>query len=125
MSSKITMDLKELVALAQTGALGRFLATPKPVKVGWENRKLGPTADTELKAYNDRRLELLKDAGATLPEGSNEYVFPEGGREKFQVAYEELLAQSVELPGSPVAVTDLKGDLSESDLVLLEKFIKE
>lgn len=123
--NKITITVGELVTLAQTGALGRFLSTPKPVKIGWENRKLGPTADAELKSYNDKRLELLKDVGATVPEGAREYSFPEGAREKFQTAHAELLEQSLELPASPVAITDLKGDLSENDLALLEKFLKE
>jgi hypothetical protein len=121
----IPLTVKELVVLAQAGALGRFLAVPKPIKVGWENRKQGPMADTELKAYNDKRLELLKEVGATLADGSREYTFPDGAREQFQTAHDELMAQTVELPGYPVSLADLKGELSEADLCLLEKFVKE
>lgn len=124
--NKITLTIGELVSLAQTGVLAKFLTTPKPIKIGWENRKIGPTADTELKAYNDKRLELLKEVGATLPEGAKEYVFPgTEALEKFKIELNELLAQTVDLPGMPVNFSDLKGDLSESDLNLLEKFIKD
>lgn len=121
----IKLTVKELLEVTQTGAFGRFLAIPKPVAVSWVNRKAGPSADAELKAFDERKQALLKEHGGTLPEGGNEYVFPDGAREKFVHAMDELLAQAVDVDAVPVKVTDLRGDLSEADLSRLEKFIAE
>jgi hypothetical protein len=121
----VKLTVKELLEVTQTGAFGRFLAIPKPVAVAWANRKAGPSVDVELKAYSDRRDALLKEHGAVLPEGAVEYQFPGGGLEKFNAAMADLWAQSVEVDAIPVKVTDLRGDLSESDLLRLEKLISE
>lgn len=121
----IKLTVRELLDATQTGAFGRFLAIPKPVPVSWANRKAGASADVELKAFTERKQGLLKEHKATLPEGATEYQFPDGEREKFVSSVDELLAQTVDIEAVPVKVTDLRGDLSESDLTRLEKFITD
>lgn len=119
----IKLTVRELLEATQTGAFGRFLAVPKPVSVSWANRKAGTSADAELKAFDERKQALLKEHGATLPDGAREYVFPDGAKEKYILAMDELLAQTVEVDASAVKVSDLRGDLSEADLSGLEKFV--
>jgi hypothetical protein len=121
----IKLTVRELLEVTQTGAFGRFLAIPKPVAVSWANRKAGSSADAELKAFDERKQALLKEYGATLPDGAREYAFPEGAKEKFIPAMDELLAQAVDIEAQPVKVSDLRGDLSEADLSRLEKFVTD
>jgi hypothetical protein len=121
----IALTVKQLIESVQSGALGRLLALDKPIKVAWTNRKLGTSANDEIKAYDERRMVILKQHG-TLAEGAKEYTFAEGEAEKFGAAHLELIQQTVELPGEPVKLADLgTGRLSELDLSVLEPFLTE
>ena len=121
----IKLTVKQLVEAVQSGALGRLLALDKPIKVAWANRKQGTSANDEIKAYDERRMVILKQHG-TLAEGAKEYTFAEGEAEKFAAAHMELIQQTVELPGEPVKLADLgAGRLSEIDLSALEPFLTE
>lgn len=121
----IQITVRELVEVARSGAFGRFLAMPKPVAVSWANRKAGSSADAELRAFDERKQSLLKEHGATVTDGAREYSFPDGERDKYVAKMDELLAQAVEINATPVKLSDLRGDLSESDVIMLEKFIAE
>ena len=121
----IKLTVKQLIESVQSGALGRLLALNKPIKVAWANRKLGTSANDEIKAYDERRKVLLEQHG-TLVEGAQEYTFADGEGAKFQTAHLELIQQTVELPGEPVKLADLgAGRLSEIDLSVLEPFLTE
>lgn len=121
----IQLTVEELLESTQTGAFARFLAVPKPVAISWANRRAGKSADAELTAFSEGQDALIKEHGGTLPDGANEYVFPEGEKEKFLAAKAKLLSQVVDIDAVPVKVADLRGNLSELDLARLEKFITE
>jgi len=122
----IRITVRQLRDCVATGAIQRFFAVDKPVRVTFANRKLGKAIDAEVKAYDEQRIALLRQYG-TLSDGEKDFVFAEGKRAEFDRAFEELLSQAVDdLPGEPVKFSDLgDGRLSEADLALLEPFLTE
>lgn len=120
----LQLTVRELLEATQTGALGRLLSLPKPVPVAWANRKAAQSADNELRLFNERKSALVKECGGELPDGAREYEFPsKEAKARYVSAMDELLAQSVDIDAVKLQLSDLRGDLSESDLVRLERLI--
>jgi hypothetical protein len=127
MSIKITV--KQLIDAATSGALGRYFALEKPIAATWKNRKQVEACNTELKAYDEKRIELCKKHGRLAE--NNIYLFTgDGLDEKAQANFDaeilELWKQDVDsIPGEPVKIQTITGSLKETDAVLLEPFLTE
>lgn len=128
MSIKIT--LRQLINAGSSGALSRYFSLEKPVSVSWKNRKQAAVCEEEVnKNYNDRRIELCKKYGR-LDEKTNQYVFtgenlPEDALKNFETDINLLLNEEVEIPGVPVKVSMIQGNIRETDLQFLEPFLTE
>jgi len=132
----IKITVKQLIEVANSGALRRYLALEKPVSVAWKNRKQVVACDEEIKLYSEKQLALAQKFGTQDPANSNAYLFDVGvelspgeigpQRKAFAAAMEELVAQQVDtIPGELVSVALLSGKLAETDLCLLEPFLTD
>jgi|WetSurMetagenome_2_1015567.scaffolds.fasta_scaffold14382_1 hypothetical protein len=123
--STIKVKVSDFVSAMRGGALSRFLGVPKPVMVAWENRHLVGACNAEYRSVEEQRIDLCKKWGR-LDEESKDYVFDTPESEAgFRQDYQVLCDQIVSLPGRPVRLADLRGDLSETDLEVLEDFLEE
>ena len=131
----IKVTLKQLVEAAQSGAYQRFTAIRKTITAGHKNRKVPAAVQEELKHFDEARKALVEKCGGVLSEDKTRYDFDEakpegeGGlskAEEFAKGFEELLAQTVELPGEAIKLADLlDGGLLEADYALLEPWLME
>jgi hypothetical protein len=125
----IKLTVKQLIDAASSGALGRYFTLEKPVAVTWKNRKQVEACNAELKAYDEKRIELCKKHGRLAE--NNTYVFTGEGLDpraqaNFDAEIQELWKQDVDsIPGDPVKIYSLKGSLTEVDASLLEPFLME
>jgi NAD-specific glutamate dehydrogenase len=121
----IKVTLKQLVEAAQSGAYQRFTAIRKTITAGHKNRKVPAAVQEELKHFDEARKALVEKCGGVLSEDKTHYDFAEKG-EEFAKGFEELLAQTVELPGEPIKLADLlDGGLLEADYAMLEPWLGE
>lgn len=124
----IKVTLKELVTIAQSGAYARFKSIRKTIPAGHINRKVPAAVQEELKQFDEARNKLVKQFGGVLSEeseGKSTYVFGEKF-DDFVKEFEELLSQTVELPGEAINRADLlDGGLIEEDHDLLTPFLAE
>ena len=121
----IKVTLKQLVEAAQSGAYQRFTAIRKTITAGHKNRKMPAAVQEELKHFDEARKALVEKCGGVLSEDKTHYDFAEKG-EEFAKGFEELLAQTVELPGEAIKLADLlDGGLLETDYTLLEPWLQE
>jgi NAD-specific glutamate dehydrogenase len=121
----IKVTLKQLVEAAQSGAYGRFAAIRKTITAGHKNRKMPVAVQEELKQFDESRQKLITQCDGVLAEDKTSYTF-NGKAEEFAKGFEELLAQSVDLPGEPTKLADLlDGGLCEGDYALLEPWLGE
>lgn len=121
----VQVKVSELVNAMRSGALGRLLNCPKPVKVSWDNRHMVGSCNAEHQAFEDQRIALCKKWGH-IDEETHDYAFDtEEAVEGFKREYDVLTSQVVSLAGRRVKVSDLRGDMSEVDLCELEAFLEE
>ena len=129
----IKVTLKQLVEAAThtpgtdppMGAYQRFTAIRKTITAGHKNRKMPAAVQEELKHFDEARKALVEKCGGVLSEDKTHYDFAEKG-EEFAKGFEELLAQTVELPGEAIKLADLlDGGLLEADYALLEPWLTE
>lgn len=136
----IKITLKNLLDVAHSGALNRFLSIDKPVAVAWKNRRQATACNEEMKLYEERRLALCEKYGKKN-EDKRRYEFDDANKLAFEAAQNELLDQVLDsIPGDPVRISDLASSkspvyrlsgveldvrLSENDLLLLEPFLTD
>ena len=121
----IKVTLKQLVEAAQSGAYQRFTAIRKTITAGHKNRKVPAAVQEELKHFDEARKALVEKCGGVLSEDKTRYDFGDKS-EEFAKGFEELLAQTVELPGEAIKLADLlDGGLLEADYALLEPWLME
>ena len=121
----IKVTLKQLVESAQSGAYARFAAIRKTITAGHKNRKVPAAVQEELKHFDEARKALVEKCGGVLSEDKSRYEFAEKA-EEFAKGVEELLAQTVELPGEAIKLADLlDGGLLEADYEPLVPFLTE
>jgi NAD-specific glutamate dehydrogenase len=121
----IKVTVKQLVEATQSGAYARFASIRKTITAGHKNRKMPTAVQEELKHFETARKALIEKCEGVMSEDKTRYEFAEKG-EDFAKGFEELLAQTVELPGEAIKLADLlDGGLLEGDYNLLEPFLTE
>ncbi len=90
-----------------------------PGAISYKFAKLAKLLQAEMETVESQRRKLIEEAGGTLPEGSNQYIFPEGGEASFQVAFKEVLDSPLEIGVHfPMAVPNL--EFAPAELIQLE-----
>lgn len=77
---------------------------------------------TELETYDAERLKLCKRYG-TLDEKTKRYVFENNKQAEFEAAYNELVAQEVELPEDKLSLENEDIRLSANEVIALSALI--
>ena len=67
------------------------------------------------------RKALIEQYGVAVKDGLPE--FPKGNQAEFDKEVNELLAKEVSFDAVPIAVADLTGDLTETEMAALEPLI--
>ena len=125
----ITISLKQLALVTQSGALDRFFALDRPLQVAWKNRKQVSTCATEYKLYQEKLLALCEKHGTKHSQNPNFYEFdldnpdvkPGVVGPKKKLFEEERAALLVtDIPGDAVKVSEASGTLKTIDCERLE-----
>jgi hypothetical protein len=132
----IKVTLKELLQASDTnivdnkGALARFYSSNKSSSPSerWEARKAPSICDETIKEFKVHEKEIYVKHGKNIVDASGNpiVVVPPENIEAFRKEYEELLSQTIELPGNKVKVSNLlTTSLSEIDMSVLEPWLTE
>jgi len=128
----ITITVKQLALVIQSGALARFFALDRPLQVAWKNRKQVSTCEAEYKLYQEKLQALCDKYGTKHPQNPNVYEFDVGNedvkpgemgpqKKLFEQERATLEEQPItDIPGDPVKVSEASGTLKIIDCELLE-----
>lgn len=131
------LTTKQLLTVAGTavvngaGALARFFATAKPPAVAWAARKAPKACDEALKEYREQERAIFERHGDPVKDDAGQVVSIQvrpAELEAHNAELTELQAQTVELPGEAISLSQLiRPELSEVDMLALEEagFLKE
>jgi len=104
----ITLKLGQIVQ--STNALKELIATKLPIKISYQLNRLSREIDAELKIFEEKRIELIKEFGVKDEESGETKVSPENIAE-FMKKFDELSAIEVNLNyADKIKVEDL-GDI--------------
>lgn len=122
----ITVTLKQLADAVFSGAYFRFSKIRKTITAGHKNRKTPAAVWEETKLFEERRDAIVNEYNGTLKADRSGYDWPADRQEDASKAVAELLAQTVELPGCQIRLSDLlEGGLLEEDYNLLEPWLTD
>lgn len=117
------MKIKISDLLSAHGPALALADKPLSVKTSFALARQLRAIKTELETYDAERLKLCKRYGK-LDEKSKRYVFEEEKQAEFEAAYNELVAQEVELPEDKLTLENEEIKLSANDLIALEALIE-
>ena len=98
-------------------ALGKVASLDLPVKTAYWLKRVAKAAEGEMKQLDEVRVQLVKKYGAE-DESGNIAVTPENV-EAFAAEFNELLAETIDLPGDGIAL-DALGDVKVSAIDLMK-----
>ena len=85
------------LAQAQSIINSRIFGEKLPLAISYKFAKLAKLLIAEMQIMEEERKKLLVSFEAVLPEGTTEYVFPEGNKAEFQTAYEDLVKTTMDI----------------------------
>lgn len=103
-------------------SLGKLASADLPVKTAYWLKRIAKAAEGEMKQLDEVRVQLVKKYGEEDAEGN--VKVKDENLEPFANEFGELLKESIDLPGDPIAL-DRLGDvkLSALDLMRLDWLI--
>ena len=120
--------MKLITIINEQANLAKLMELKLPVKVAYRLNKLANKFDTEIKFYNDKRNELVKELGEKkLDEEGNETDQIEVKKENLAEFYKkinEMVEIETEVNYEPISISEL-GDIVIEPKLLSETFFKE
>jgi hypothetical protein len=101
-------------------SLSKLANQDLPLKTGYWLGRIAKAAEAEMKTLEDARIKLVKRLGNEDAEGN--YTIPADSMEAFSKEINELLEESIELPGERIKLDSLPDGvkLSAIDLINLD-----
>lgn len=109
-------------------ALSELLKEKLPVKTAYWLAKLARKASEHLRDIDLMRVKLIREHGTADEKGNTEVKRDSEQWPAFEVAFNELMAETVELEGLPMEKITLPSDnglcISAATLMVLEPFVE-
>jgi len=120
--------MKILTILNEQANLTKLLELKLPVKVAYRLNKLSNKFDTEIKFYNDKRNELVKELGEKKLDAEGKETEQIEVKKENLVEYYKQINEMVEIETEvnyePISISEL-GDMVIEPKLLSETFFKE
>ncbi|MDO8673197.1 MAG: hypothetical protein Q7O66_17465 [Dehalococcoidia bacterium] len=104
--------------------LQELLNAPWPVKTAYALARLGRKINNEYGVIDQVRVKLIKQYGTTDDKGQTSILPACPEWEQFAAAFNELMAQEVEIPLEKIVLPDIEISISPNSLISLEPFIE-
>lgn len=111
------IKLKKIVDSAE--AVVELLKVKFPIKISFALSKLATQLEPELKIYNDKRNEILKELGTPQEENSLSYNFTLENRLKFNEELDKLTDIDIKVDFQKIKIADL-GEIEIAPTLLVD-----
>lgn len=116
------IKLKEIINQADN--IGKLSEMKLPIKASYRINRIISKILPDIKQYNEKRLEVIKELGIADEKNPEVYNVPKEKLPEFTKQIEELLSIEVEIDLEPISIIEL-GEINIEPALLVEWLFKD